>query len=69
MGSTKELAMTPTCATVIARYCGEPSAGDEMRSDVFLKAVNRCKKAGWLTDIEEWPYTGATEKGRAAIGR
>jgi hypothetical protein len=63
-----ELKMTRTCETVIRRYAGEPTAGDEMRSDVFLKAVNRCKRAGWLQDTQEWPYTGITEAGLIAIG-
>lgn len=70
MATSKALKMTPTCAAVVGHYAGIPAARaavDRMRSDVFLKAQNRSKTAGWLQDIEEWPYTAVTEAGRAAV--
>lgn len=61
------LPMTPTCAAVIRHYAGDPLPARTMRLDVFQKAVTRCTRAGWLEDIDAWPYTGATATGRQAI--
>jgi hypothetical protein len=60
--------MTPTCEAVIRYFNGEHGAIEGMRRDVFGKAEQRCRKAGWLADSDSWPYTAVTNAGRSAIG-
>lgn len=64
----QNLAMTPTCAAVVAHYAGNPTPAATMRLDVFQKAVTRCTQAGWLTGTDVWPYTAPTPAGLAAAG-